>query len=178
MRAGKAAGVQVTCEATPHHMFLTENDLDETYNTSLKVNPPLRTEEDAEAIRQGVIDGTVDVIVTDHAPHTPWEKAREFELAPFGMIGLETSLSLVLTELVNTGKMSMGRMVELMAIKPREILGLDQVQVKAGSVADLTVFRHVRHFDGRRGRLRVARRELRFCRPHAHRSCHRCVCRR
>ena len=140
MRAGKAAGVQVTCEATPHHMFLTENDLDETYNTSLKVNPPLRTEEDAEAIRQGVIDGTVDAIVTDHAPHTPWEKAREFELAPFGMIGLETSLSLVLTELVNTGKMSMGRMVELMAIKPREILGLDQVQVKAGSVADLTVF--------------------------------------
>ena len=90
-------------------------DLDETYNTSLKVNPPLRTDEDAEAIRQGVIDGTVDVIVTDHAPHTPWEKAREFELAPFGMIGLETSLSLVLTELVNTGKMSMGRMVELMA---------------------------------------------------------------
>ena len=140
VRAGKAAGVQVTCEATPHHMFLTENDLDETYNTSLKVNPPLRTDEDAEAIRQGVIDGTVDVIVTDHAPHTPWEKAREFELAPFGMIGLETSLALVLTELVNTGKMSMGRMVELMAIKPREILGLDQVQVKAGSVADLTVF--------------------------------------
>ncbi len=93
-----------------------------------------------EAIRKGVIDGTVDAIVTDHAPHTPWEKAREFELAPFGMIGLETSLSLVLTELVNTGKMSMGRMVELMAIKPREILGLDQVQVKAGSVADLTVF--------------------------------------
>ena len=140
VRAGKAAGVQVTCEATPHHMFLTENDLDETYNTSLKVNPPLRTDEDAEAIRQGVIDGTVDAIVTDHAPHTPWEKAREFELAPFGMIGLETSLSLVLTELVNTGKMGMGRMVELMAIKPREILGLDQVQVKAGSVADLTVF--------------------------------------
>lgn len=140
VRAAKAKGLPVTCEATPHHMFLTENDLDETYNTSLKVNPPLRTDEDAEAIRQGVIDGTVDVIVTDHAPHTPWEKAREFELAPFGMIGLETSLSLVLTELVNTGKMSMGRMVELMAIKPREILGLDQVQVKAGSVADLTVF--------------------------------------
>ena len=89
---------------------------------------------------EGVIDGTVDAIVTDHAPHTPWEKAREFELAPFGMIGLETSLSLVLTELVNTGKMSVGRMVELMAIKPREILSLDQVQVKAGSVADLTVF--------------------------------------
>lgn len=122
-------------------MFLTENDLDETYNTSLKVNPPLRTDEDAEAIRQGVIDGTVDVIVTDHAPHTPWEKAREFELAPFGMIGLETSLSLVLTELVNTGQDEpWAALVELMAIKPREILGLDQVQAKAGSVADLTVF--------------------------------------
>ena len=140
VRAAKEKGLPVTCEVTPHHLFLSEDDIDSTYNTSLKVNPPLRTDEDAEAIRQGVIDGTVDAIVTDHAPHTPWEKAREFELAPFGMIGLETSLSLVLTELVNTGKMSMGRMVELMAIKPREILGLDQVQVKAGSVADLTVF--------------------------------------
>ena len=140
VRAAKEKGLPVTCEVTPHHLFLSEDDIDSTYNTSLKVNPPLRTDEDAEAIRQGVIDGTVDVIVTDHAPHTPWEKAREFELAPFGMIGLETSLSLVLTELVNTGKMGMGRMVELMAIKPREILGLDQVQVKAGSVADLTVF--------------------------------------
>ena len=140
VRAAKAKGLPVTCEATPHHLFLTEDAIDGTYNTCFKVNPPLRTDEDAEAIRQGVIDGTVDAIVTDHAPHTPWEKAREFELAPFGMIGLETSLSLVLTELVNTGKMSVSRMVELMAIKPREILGLDQVQVKAGSVADLTVF--------------------------------------
>lgn len=140
MRAGKAAGVQVTCEATPHHMFLTENDLDETYNTSLKVNPPLRTDEDAEAIRQGVIDGTVDVIVTDHAPHTPWEKAREFELAPFGMIGLETSLSLVLTELVNTGKMGRAAWSSHGLQARCEILGLDQVQVKAGSVADMTVF--------------------------------------
>lgn len=159
-------------------MFLTENDLDETYNTSLKVNPPLRTEEDAEAIRQGVIDGTVDAIVTDHAPHTPWEKAREFELAPFGMIGLETSLSLVLTELVNTGKMSMGRMVELMAIKPREILGPRPGSGQGGLRCRPDRVRRVRHLDGWRGRLRVARRELRFCRPHAHRSCHRCVCRR
>ena len=140
VRAGKAAGVQVTCEATPHHMFLTENDLDETYNTSLKVNPPLRTDEDAAAIRQGVIDGTVDAIVTDHAPHAEWEKAREFELAPFGMIGLETSFALVNTNLVKTGMMGYGRLVELMSSKPREILGLEPVQVKAGSVADLTVF--------------------------------------
>lgn len=139
VRAGKAAGVQVTCEATPHHMFLTENDLDETYNTSLKVNPPLRTDEDAEAIRQGVIDGTVDAIVTDHAPHTPWEKAREFELAPFGMIGLETALSLVITNLVAPGVISWERAVELMAVRPREILRVERVALEPGATADLTV---------------------------------------
>ena len=77
-------------------MFLSEDDLDETYDASLKVDPPLRTQADAEAIRQGVADGTVDVIVTDHAPHAAWEKSREFELVPFGMTGLETSLALVL----------------------------------------------------------------------------------
>ena len=140
VREAKESGLPVTCEATPHHMFLTENDFDETYNTSLKVNPPLRTDEDAEAIRQAVVDGTVDVIVTDHAPHAEWEKAREFELAPFGMIGLETSLALVITNLVKTGKMGYDRLVELMSSRPREILGLDPVQIKAGSVADITVF--------------------------------------
>ena len=140
VRAAKEQGVPVTCEATPHHMFLTESDLDQTYNTALKVNPPLRTAADAEAIRQGVIDGTVDAIVTDHAPHAAWEKAREFELAPFGMIGLETSLALVLTNLVEPGKMSVSRMVELMSVRPREILGLDPVTISEGSVADITVF--------------------------------------
>ena len=140
VREGKKRGIQVTCEATPHHMFLTEDDLDETYNTCLKVNPPLRTPRDAEAIRQGVVDGTVDVIVTDHAPHAEWEKAREFELAPFGMTGIETSLALVLTHLVEPGKMSLARMVEAMSIKPREILGLDAVSIAPGFVADITVF--------------------------------------
>ena len=86
------------------------------------------------------MDGTVDAIVTDHAPHADWEKSREFELAPFGMIGLETSLALVITNLVKTGTIDYGRMVELMAIAPRRILGLDQVSVAEGSVADLTVF--------------------------------------
>ena len=158
-------------------MFLTENDLDET-NTSLKVNPPLRTGGGCRGHPSGASSTAPSTLSSPITlPPTPWEKAREFELAPFGMIGLETSLSLVLTELVNTGKMSMGRMVELMAIKPRD-LGSRQVQVKAGSVADLTVFDPSRNLDGWRGRLRVARRELRFCRPHAHRSCHRCVCRR
>ena len=140
VKAAKAKGLPVTCEATPHHLFLTEDAFDQTYNTALKVNPPLRTVEDAEAIRQGVIDGSVDCIVTDHAPHAEWEKAREFEIAPFGMTGLETSLALVYTNLVKTGKMTLARMVELMSVAPRSILGLDPVSITEGSVADITVF--------------------------------------
>lgn len=140
VRAAKAKGLPVTCEATPHHLFLTEDVLDGTYNTCHKVNPPLRTAFDAEALIAGVLDGSVDAIATDHAPHADWEKSREFELAPFGMIGLETALGLVITNLVKTGKMTIGRMVELMSINPRSILGLDPVSVVPGSVADLTVF--------------------------------------
>lgn len=140
VRAAKARGVSVTCEATPHHMFLTEDAIDGTYNTCLKVNPPLRTAADAEAIIAGVVDGTVDAIVTDHAPHADWEKAREFELAPFGMIGLETSLALVNTYLVKTGKMGYGRMVELMSHVPRAILGVELAEIQPGSIADITVF--------------------------------------
>ena len=140
VRAAKAEGLPVTCEATPHHLFLTEDAIDETYNTSLKVNPPLRTAADAEALREGVADGTVDAIVTDHAPHADWEKSREFELAPFGMIGIEGSLALVLTNLVKTGKITCQRMVELMSIAPRRILGVEEVKIEAGSLADITVF--------------------------------------
>ncbi|OUP07840.1 dihydroorotase [Collinsella sp. An2] len=140
VRAAKAEGLEVTCEATPHHMFLTEDAIGETYDTSLKVNPPLRTAEDAAAIVAGVIDGTVDAIVTDHAPHADWEKAREFELAPFGMTGIEASLALVNTNLVKTGKIDYGRMVELMSIAPRRILGVDAVSIQPGSLADITVF--------------------------------------
>ena len=140
VREAKAEGLPVTCEATPHHMFLTEDDIDDTYPTSMKVNPPLRTREDAEAVMEGLLDGTVDCIVTDHAPHTDWESDREFELAPFGMIGLETSLGLVLTNLVNKGVMGFDRLVETMAVAPRRILGQEPVTIEPGSVADLTVF--------------------------------------
>lgn len=140
VRAAKEEGLPVTCEATPHHMFLTEDAIGETYDTALKVNPPLRTAEDAAAIVEGVVDGSVDAIVTDHAPHAAWEKAREFELAPFGMTGIEASLALVNTNLVKTGKIGYARMVELMSIAPRRILGLDPVSIAAGSVADITVF--------------------------------------
>ncbi len=140
VRAAKDKGLPVTCEATPHHLFLTEEVFDGTYDTCHKVNPPLRTAADTEALIAGVLDGTVDAIVTDHAPHSDWEKSREFELAPFGMIGLETSLALVITNLIKTGKMGYARMVELMSSKPREILGLEPVTIAEGSVADITVF--------------------------------------
>lgn len=140
VRAAKAEGLPVTCEATPHHMFLTEDAITETFDTRLKVNPPLRTRADADAVIAGVVDGTVDAIVTDHAPHAAWEKAREFELAPFGMTGIECSLALVLTNLVRPGVIDYARMVELMSIAPRRILSLDPVSISAGSLADITVF--------------------------------------
>ncbi len=140
VRAAKEKGLPVTCEVTPHHLFLCEDDIDSTYNTSLKVNPPLRTAEDAAALIDGVIDGSIDAIVTDHAPHAAWEKAHEFEYAPFGMTGLETSLALVNTHLVKTGKIDYAAMVDLMSIGPREILGLEPVKIAEGSVADITVF--------------------------------------
>ncbi|MGN0039239.1 MAG: dihydroorotase [Coriobacteriales bacterium] len=139
VRRAKEAGVHVTCEVTPHHLFLTEDDIGDDYPTALKVNPPLRTKEDAAALLEGVLDGTIDCIVTDHAPHADFEKAREFELAPFGMTGLETSLGAVLTNLVGPGTISWGRMVELMAVNPRAIVGLEPVKIEPGSSADLTL---------------------------------------
>ena len=139
IRAAKAEGLKVTCEATPHHLFLNEDAIGDDYNTSLKVNPPLRTQEDSEALLAGVIDGTIDCIVTDHAPHTAWEKDREFELSPFGMIGLETSLSLVMTQMVHTGLIDYNRLVEVMAINPRKVLRVEEVKLQAGSIADITI---------------------------------------
>ena len=147
VRAAKAEGLPVTCEVTPHHLFLTEDDIDATYPTALKVNPPLRTAEDAAALLEGVIDGSVDAIVTDHAPHAEWEKAREFAFAPFGMTGIETSLGLVLTNLVETGKISVARMVELMSVAPRRILGVEAASITAGATADITVFDPAQEWD-------------------------------
>lgn len=139
VRRGKEEGVKVTCEVTPHHMFLTEESISDDYDTRFKVNPPLRTSADAEAVIAGVADGTVDCIVTDHAPHADHEKAREFELAPFGMTGIETSVGLVVDNLVNAGKISWERMVELMSVNPRRIIGIERVAIEPGSRADLTV---------------------------------------
>ena len=139
VRAAKAEGLPVTCEVTPHHLFLSEDDISQDYNTSFKVNPPLRTRDDCSALIQGVADGTVDAIVTDHAPHCKFEKDREFERAPFGMTGIETSLGLIITKLVKTGIIDWNRLVELMAVNPRAIIRAERVSFEPGSVADFTV---------------------------------------
>ena len=139
VRAAKAEGLPVTAEVCPHHLFLDESALDDTYDTNLKMNPPLRTAEDAAALRAGIVDGTIDCVVTDHAPHALHEKECEFEIAPFGVVGLETSLPLMLTHLVASGKMSWQRLVEVMCVNPRKVARLAPVKVEAGSVADLTL---------------------------------------
>jgi len=144
VRAAKARGVAVTAEATPHHLFLDENALLEpvsgrAYDTNLKMNPPLRAASDREALVAGVLDGTIDCIATDHAPHAPHEKDLEFELAPFGSTGLETALSLVITHLVEPGDLDWAGLVGLMAHGPRKCLGLPEVWLEAGFVADITV---------------------------------------
>jgi dihydroorotase len=139
VRQGKARGVRVTCEVTPHHLFLTEDDLTESYDTNLKMNPPLRTAEDAAGLVEGLLDATVDCIATDHAPHAPHEKALEFELAPFGTIGLETALPLVCTHLVASGRADWADVARWMCHGPREALGLPAVRIELGCVADLTI---------------------------------------
>lgn len=139
VKAAKDAGLPVTCEVTPHHLFLCEDDLDTEYNTSLKMNPPLRTREDMLALQTALREGVVDCIATDHAPHAAHEKALEFELAPFGTTGLETALSLVLSELVAHDVLDYEQLVQCMAHNPRRILKLEPVTLAAGSVADITI---------------------------------------
>ncbi len=139
VKAAKAEGLPVTCEVTPHHLFLDEDDITDLYDTSLKMNPPLRLPSDAEALRAGILDGSIDCLVTDHAPHAIHEKDCEWEIAFFGTIGLETSLPLMLTNMVAPGLMSWQRLVEVMAVNPRKVLRLAPIAVEAGAVADLTL---------------------------------------
>lgn len=139
VRLAKKRGVPVTCEVTPHHFTLVDEDIRE-YQTSFKMNPPLRSCEDRDALIEGLADGTVDAIATDHAPHHPVTKEVEFDLAPFGAIGLETALALALDRLVHTGKLSLTRLVELFSTNPAKILGLERGKIAVGRTADLTIF--------------------------------------
>ena len=139
VRSAKKEGVRVTCEVTPHHFTLTDEACRD-YDTRAKMNPPLRTAEDVAALIEGLADGTVDAIATDHAPHSETEKQTDFEAAPFGIIGLETALGLALERLVHSGKISLGRLVELLSTNPARILGVEGGALKIGAPADVTIF--------------------------------------
>jgi dihydroorotase len=137
VRYAKKNGLKVTCEVTPHHFTLTDEDV--RYDTNYKMNPPLASREDREALITGLVDGTVDAIATDHAPHHPASKDVEFDRAPFGITGFETALALGLSELVHTGKMKLMRLVELFTTGPARVLGMER-KIASGQVADITIF--------------------------------------
>ena len=138
IRDAKKQKINVTCEATPHHFTLTDAAV-VGYDTNMKMNPPLRTKEDRRAIIAGLKDGTIDALATDHAPHNIIEKNVEFNLAPFGIIGFETAVSLALHTLVNTKIISVSRLVELMSLNPAKILNLKKGTLSRGADADITV---------------------------------------
>lgn len=166
IREAKKRGVKITAEACPHHFTLTDNAIAgsekfwsndgkelvqsgvgfdasvfwHSYDTYFKVNPPLRSAEDRSALIEGIIDGTIDTIASDHAPHCLYEKEVEFDQAPFGMTGLETSLALSLMRLYHTGKISLSDLIAQMTINPARIFGLDRGTLGIGKVADITVF--------------------------------------
>ena len=139
LRQAKRDGIRVTAEATPHHIALTDESL-ATYDTNFKMNPPLRTEADRRAIIAGLRDGTLDCISTDHAPHTDYEKDKEFDFAPNGILGLETSLPVVLDVLMRRNRLSLPRVIDLMTRRPAQILGLPAGTLAAGAAADVCLF--------------------------------------
>jgi dihydroorotase len=139
IRRAKADGVRVTAEATPHHIALTDESL-ATYDTNFKMNPPLRTDKDRRAIIAGLRDGTLDCISTDHAPHTDYEKDKEFDYAPNGILGLETALAVVLEVLVRQGRFTLAKALDLMTRKPAGVLGLEAGTLTAGAPADICLF--------------------------------------
>ncbi|MBP2077568.1 dihydroorotase [Oceanobacillus polygoni] len=138
IRDAKRAGINVTAEVTPHHLLLNEEDIREV-DTNFKMNPPLRAKEDHQALIDGLLDGTIDFIATDHAPHAAEEKAKGFIKAPFGIVGLETAFPLLYTHLVETGKISLQQLVEWMTAKPADVFNLPYGTLETGKVADITV---------------------------------------
>ena len=137
VRFAKQQGLRVTCEVTPHHFTLIDEDV--TYDSRFKMNPPLAAREDREALLEGLADGTVDAIATDHAPHEPALKDVEFDKAPFGILGSETALGLALEQLIHSGRIPLMRMVELFTTGPARVLGKDR-KLAIGEPADVTIF--------------------------------------
>jgi len=139
IREARARGVKITGEVCPHHIALTDSCI-QGYNTNFKMNPPLRTETDVEALIEGIADGTVTILASDHAPHCEFEKEVEFDLAPFGILGLETELGLFIDILVHKKKaIDLSRLIELYTINPAKLLGLDRGTLSIGAVADVTL---------------------------------------
>ncbi|UNC93361.1 dihydroorotase [Candidatus Contubernalis alkaliaceticus] len=138
IRSAKARGVKVTAEVTPHHLVLIDEDVKD-FDTHMKMNPPLRSRDDRKALREALRDGTIDMIATDHAPHSILDKDVEFERAPFGVVGLETALSLVLTELVEPGHLTLEQAVSAFSCNPASFLGIEGGNLKTGVEADLTL---------------------------------------
>lgn len=145
VRKGKQEGLKITAEAAPHHFSLTQ-DAVRIHSTLAKMNPPLREEEDRMAIIKGLQDGTIDVIATDHAPHSKEEKNQEFKKAPSGIIGLETALPLGLMHLVEPGYLSLETLIEKMSVNPSKLLGLPSGNLSVGSIADLVIFDPNEHY--------------------------------
>jgi dihydroorotase len=141
VRFGKARGARVTCEVTPHHFVLTDEMLGSpmAYDTNTKMNPPLREAADRDAMLQGLADGSIDVIATDHAPHAADEKQVEFDQAPFGITGLETAVSLCFDRLVHRGVVTLPRLVELLSVNPARILNIPGGSLSEGAPADITL---------------------------------------
>jgi dihydroorotase len=141
VRKGKDAGVRVTCEVAPHHFTLTDEALASPvpYDTNTKMNPPLREAADRDAMLDGITDGSVDAIATDHAPHHYDEKQVEFDRAPFGIVGLETAVPLSLDRLVHTGRIRLSRLVELLSVNPARILNVSGGTLSEGMAADITI---------------------------------------
>ena len=138
IRQAKARGIRVTCDVTPHHLTLTEERIKD-YDTNKKMNPPLRTAADVQALRQGLKEGVIDAIATDHAPHTETDKEVEFDHAAFGVTGLETSLGVIATELVSQGEMNWEELVLRMSTQPAEILGIPAGTLSPGRPADVVI---------------------------------------
>ncbi len=138
IRQAKKRGVRVTCEATPHHFTLT-HEIIRTFDTNAKVNPPLRTQKDVDAVKMGLKDGTIDCIATDHAPHSIEEKEVEFDFAPFGLVGLETALGLIVTELIDKKVLSWPQAIAKLTMNPAKILQLEAGSLRVNAPADITI---------------------------------------
>jgi len=139
VRQAKRKGLPISCEVTPHHFTLTDEAVAD-YDTNTKMYPPLRSQHDVASLLEGIADGTVDAIATDHAPHHLDEKALDYDQAPPGIIGLETALSLALDRLVHSGKITLRRLVELLSTNPARIIGIERGSLRVGAMADLTIF--------------------------------------